>query len=177
MRPTQVPFPGAARDFSPRVNFQCRLSYGVHTPPCAIACIYIYEPIKDPVVHVRVWWIKETLTHPACRLDRLDSTTLSQLAFPREGNLNFPGEKSHWDYTVVKKKSKGYSECWYVQFPFLRLPNKQICADFVQMPVYFVFCVPYHPVGIGSHGQPRLLCLKKGSWNRVNLLPKLLNGS
>ena len=30
--------------------------------------------------------------------------TLSQLAFPREGNLNFPWEKSHWDNTVVKKK-------------------------------------------------------------------------
>ena len=24
--------------FSPRVNFQCRLSYGVRTPPCATAC-------------------------------------------------------------------------------------------------------------------------------------------
>ena len=23
---------------SPRVNFQCRFSYGVRTPPCAIAC-------------------------------------------------------------------------------------------------------------------------------------------
>ena len=29
---TQVRFPGAARDFSPKVNFQCRLSYGVRTP-------------------------------------------------------------------------------------------------------------------------------------------------
>ena len=29
---TQIRFPGAERDFSPRVNFQCRLSYGVHTP-------------------------------------------------------------------------------------------------------------------------------------------------
>ena len=28
---TQVQFPSAARDFSPRVNVQCRLSYGVHT--------------------------------------------------------------------------------------------------------------------------------------------------
>ena len=36
---TQVRFPSAARDFSPKVNFQCRLSYGVRTPPCAIACI------------------------------------------------------------------------------------------------------------------------------------------
>ena len=28
----QVRFPGAARDFSPRVNFQCRVSYDVRTP-------------------------------------------------------------------------------------------------------------------------------------------------
>ena len=27
----QVRVPGAARDFSPRVDFQCRLSYGVRT--------------------------------------------------------------------------------------------------------------------------------------------------
>ena len=52
--PTQVRFPGAARDFSPRVNFQCRLSYGVRTPPCAIACNYDCVHVKDPVVHVRV---------------------------------------------------------------------------------------------------------------------------
>ena len=41
MSPTQVRFPGAARDFSPRVNFQCSLSYGVCTSLCAITCIYI----------------------------------------------------------------------------------------------------------------------------------------
>ena len=31
---TRVRVPGAARDFSPRVNFQCRLSHGVRTAPC-----------------------------------------------------------------------------------------------------------------------------------------------
>ena len=31
----QVRFPGATRDLSPRVNFQCRLSYGVRT---ALVC-------------------------------------------------------------------------------------------------------------------------------------------
>ena len=62
--PTQVRFPGAARDFSPRVNFQCRLCYSVCTPPSAIACIYICAHVKDPVVHVRVRWIMETLKHP-----------------------------------------------------------------------------------------------------------------
>ena len=38
---TQVRFPGAARDFSLRVSFQCRLSYGVHSPRCTIVCINI----------------------------------------------------------------------------------------------------------------------------------------
>ena len=35
---------------------------------------------------------------------RLGSTTLSQLAFPAEGNPNFPWEKSPWDDTVGKKQ-------------------------------------------------------------------------
>ena len=55
----QVQFPSA-------VNFQCRLSVSVRTPPCAIACINICAHVEDPVVHVRVQWIVETLKHPAC---------------------------------------------------------------------------------------------------------------
>ena len=35
---------------------------------------------------------------------RLRSATLSQLAFPGEGNPNFLWEKSHWDNIVVKKR-------------------------------------------------------------------------
>ena len=65
---TQVRFPGAAREILPRVHFQRRLSCSVHTPPSAIACIYICVRVKDPVVHVRVRWIMETLKHPACIL-------------------------------------------------------------------------------------------------------------
>ena len=34
--------------------------------PCAIACINICAHVKVPVVHVRVWWIMETLTNLAC---------------------------------------------------------------------------------------------------------------
>ena len=37
---------------------------------------------------------------------RLSSVTLSQLAFPKEGNPNFPREKSHWNSTAVKSKVK-----------------------------------------------------------------------
>ena len=61
----QVWFHGAARYFSPTVNFQCRLSYSVHTPMCAMACFHICEHVKDPIAHVRVRWIMETLKHPA----------------------------------------------------------------------------------------------------------------
>ena len=62
---TQVRFPGAARDFLQGVNFQCRHSFGVRTPQCAIACINICAHVKDPVVHVRVRWIMATQAHPA----------------------------------------------------------------------------------------------------------------
>ena len=84
----QVLFPGATRDFSPRVHFQCRLSYGVRTPQCAIACVNIYAHVKDPEVHVRVRLIMETLKYPACTEGWV--ARLLQLAFPRESNQNIP---------------------------------------------------------------------------------------
>ena len=43
---TRVRVPGAARDFSPRVNFRCRLSYRVRTAPVCIARISISMHIK-----------------------------------------------------------------------------------------------------------------------------------
>ena len=105
MLPIQVRFPGAARDFSPSEFFKCRLSYGVNTPLCAITCINICEHVKDPVVHVRVWWILETLKHPACTINLV--VRVSQLAFPGESNPDFLWwEKSHVDNMVVKSKSK-----------------------------------------------------------------------
>ena len=47
---------------------------------------------------------------------RLGCATLSQLAFPGEGNPNFPKEKSHWDITDVKikKKEKKYTPTLYM---------------------------------------------------------------
>ena len=63
----QIQFPSAARDFFPRVNFQCRLSlsFSISTPPCAIVCINICAHDKVPVVLVRAWWIMATKTYPA----------------------------------------------------------------------------------------------------------------
>ena len=60
----QGQFPSAARDFLPRVNFQCRLSISVRKPPCAIAYINICAHDTDSVVRVRVWWIMATQTYP-----------------------------------------------------------------------------------------------------------------
>ena len=95
---TQVRFPGAERDFSPGVNFQCRLSYVcVRTPSCTITCINVCAHVKDPVVHVRVRWIVQTLKHPAC---------MSQQVFTGESYPNSSREKSHWNNTVVKKKNR-----------------------------------------------------------------------
>ena len=95
----QVRFPIAARDFFPRVNFQCRLSYGVLTPPCAIAnttsvrTLKILQSIQSSVEY-------ENTKAPSMHR-RLGSTTLSQLAFRGESNPNFPWEKSEWENTVV----------------------------------------------------------------------------
>ena len=63
---TQVRFPGAAEDFFLRVKFQCRFSHVCPYTPCAIACNNICAHVKDPLVHVRVRWIVETLKHPVC---------------------------------------------------------------------------------------------------------------
>ena len=102
---TLVRFPGAARGFCPRVNFQRRLSYDVRTPPCAVACVYICARVKDSVVHVRVRWIMETLKHPACAVGWVARLCRSWLSL-RKGNPNLLWEKSHCDNTVVKNQSQ-----------------------------------------------------------------------
>ena len=108
----QVRFPGAARDFSARVNFQCRLSYCLRWPPCVTACINICAHVKDPLVHVEVRWITEPLKTPCIRRS-LGSATLSPLAFSREKQPEFPvgeiptGQYSYKDkkyYIKIKKK-------------------------------------------------------------------------
>ena len=104
--PTQVRFPGAARDFfSPRVNFQCRLSYGVCTPPCAVACIYICAHVKDPVVRVRVRWIKETLKHPACTVGLVARLCRSWLS-PRKATQISRGRNTNGTIGLLKEKKK-----------------------------------------------------------------------
>ena len=103
---TQIWFPCAARNFSPRVSFQCRLSYTVHTLPCALACICTCTHIKDPIVHVRVQWIMETLKHQACTVgwvawlccSWLSSGKATQISHGRNpiGQYSCKNQKSKW---------------------------------------------------------------------------------
>ena len=94
--PTQVRFPGAERNCSLRVNFQCRLSYGVRTLPCEIACINICAHIKDPVVHVRVRWIiKKKVTHLPRTVGWIARPCRSQLS-PGKATRIAHGKNPNW---------------------------------------------------------------------------------
>ena len=91
--------------FFPESTLSADSLLGVRTPPCSVACINICAHVEDPVVHVRVRWIIETLKHQACTVGWVARLCRSWLS-PRKSNPNFPWEKSHWDNTVVKSKVK-----------------------------------------------------------------------
>ena len=94
-------FPDATRDFCPRGNFQCRLSYSVLTSLRAIACIYICAHVKDPTVHISIRWIMETLKHLACT-NRLGSATVAA-AFPQGRQPELPmGEIPQRQYSCKR---------------------------------------------------------------------------
>ena len=85
------------------VNFQCRLSFGVRTPPWAIACVNICAYVKDPFVHVRVWLVMEALKHPACIVGRV--ARLGRSWFARGRQPEFPiGEIPMGQYSCKKTK-------------------------------------------------------------------------
>ena len=71
----QVRFPSAARDFSPGINFLCRLSHGVHKPSCAIAFINICKHVRDP----KHWQTK--ILHALLGMD--SAALVAAVALPR----------------------------------------------------------------------------------------------
>ena len=85
---TQVRFPGAGRDFSLRVNFQYRLSYGARSSPGATTCINISALVKDPVAPCQSAMDCGNTKTPRMH-GRLGSATLSHLAFPGEWQPKF----------------------------------------------------------------------------------------
>ena len=80
------------------------LSYGVRTPPRAIARIYICVHVKDPVLHIRVRWITETLKHPTCIVGWVARLCRSWLSPGRQPE--FPTEEIRLGKYSCKKKKK-----------------------------------------------------------------------
>ena len=88
---TQVRFPGAARDFSPTVNIQCRLLRCPYTPVCNRTHQHLCACEKSCSLCQSSVNYGNTKTP---RMHRgLGSATLSQLAFPGESYSNFPWYK------------------------------------------------------------------------------------
>ena len=96
---TRVRFRGAAKEWfsQSQLSVADRLSCGVRIHVCAIVCINDCAHVnKDPVVHVKSS-VDYGNTKTPSKHRRLGSATLSQLAFPRESNPDFPRAKSQWD--------------------------------------------------------------------------------
>ena len=60
-----VSIPQCGKGFFSQSQLSMQTLLWFRKPPCATACINICTHVKDPVVHVRVQWIMETLKHPA----------------------------------------------------------------------------------------------------------------
>ena len=88
--------------FLPASTFQCRLSYGVSRPPCTTACINICVHVEDPVVHVSVRWITETLKHPACTVGWVERLCRRWLSPGKE----IPDGTIQMFKKTIKKKKK-----------------------------------------------------------------------
>ena len=103
---TQVRFPGAASFFLlPESTFSADSLTCVRTPPSATTRINICAHVKDPVVHVRVRWIMETLKHTACTVDWVARLCRSWL-FPgkatRISHVRNPSGAIHWSNKINK---------------------------------------------------------------------------
>ena len=68
---TGFDYPAQQEIFLPGSSFRADSLTCVRTPPCAIACINVCAHVEDPLVHVRVRWIMETLKHSAFTLGRV----------------------------------------------------------------------------------------------------------
>ena len=58
--------PRYGKEFFSQGHFGADSHMCVCTSQCAIAYINVCVHVKDAVVHVRAWWIMETLKHLAC---------------------------------------------------------------------------------------------------------------
>ena len=112
-------------------------------PPCATACINICAHIKDLLVHVRVWWIMETLKHPACTVGWVAQLCCSWLSLEKQPE--FPtGEIPFGQYICEKEKKKEKVMIFCVFFLSFSLDMYRVCTGAVwwsKMPVSWLLCI------------------------------------
>ena len=99
---TRVRVPGAANNFFPRVNFQCKLSYGVHTAPqvqshtsTSVRTVKIPNTGSHTIV-----WTRENTAHTG--RNGYKRCSCGCCALPREAESNFLQATKE----VLKKKKK-----------------------------------------------------------------------
>ena len=100
-----IPWCGKGFFFKSQLSVQTLLRVSVHPRPCAVACTYIWAHVKDPVVHVRVRWIMETLKHPACTVGWVARLCRSWLS-PRKATRISHGRNPIGTIQLLKKRRK-----------------------------------------------------------------------
>ena len=97
----QVQIPGEARDFSPRVSFQCTLSYDV----CAITCINISARIKNP----KLWQPYHCLDMKVLHVPVGVGSTAPAAAVPYSGRATQISCKGQWSTEVTGCRWRKFS--------------------------------------------------------------------
>ena len=68
--------------------------------------------VKDPAVHVRVWWTRATLKHPACTNGWVVWHCHGWLSPGKATKISHAYEKSQRDNKVLNSLKKGGTCCW-----------------------------------------------------------------
>ena len=111
-----------------------------YTPRVQSHAFHICAHVKDPVVHVRVWWIMETLKHSACTVGWVARLCRSWLSPGGGGECdpNFPmGEIPLGQYSCLGvtcplhfwQNASGLLRATAVTRGVERTPNKKICRQ------------------------------------------------
>ena len=131
----RVRFPRAARDF-----FLLQSIFSADS----LTCVHV----KDPVVHVRVQWIMETIKHPACTVGWVAWLSCSWLS---------PGKAT--------RISHGRNPIWTIQLQKVKKKEKKVSVGIVQHAIVRKFQL--------SDCSPQAVChVKRQTAKKSSKIPK-----